>query len=175
MSLIVGENLRQLNGSLNICPVDRYDVYSLKLCLSGTVFFPIVSNDNIIDYNSDDADSHYEQKELSNEGLLLNPNDCVLCCSSEYVKMPCGIFGLVQTKGSLARLFVSVQQTDAQIEPGFEGAITFEIKNNSPHRIRLKKNDNIAQLFLFLCTTDNAPAYNGRYSRKNYPTIKKSA
>jgi dCTP deaminase len=172
MTVVVGENLLQLNRQYKICPEESYDTFSLKLTLCSSIFYPKITDENVIDFGNDDAYGFYESAEIPAEGIVIGPGQCILCCSQEYVRMPRGIFGVIQTKGSLARLFVSMHQTDAQIEPGYEGAITFEMKNHSPHRIRLRKFDNVAQLFLWVCTTDNAPPYNGRYGGSKLPTLK---
>ncbi|HEV7437824.1 MAG TPA: hypothetical protein VGO22_23625 [Pseudorhizobium sp.] len=171
MSLVVGENLRQLSAFHKICPDESYDVFSLKLTLCPDIFLPI-NLDREIDYANADGEDFYEQTSISPDGIVLAPGACFLGCSHEQVRIPVGFFGNVQTKGSLARLFISVHQTDCQIEPGFEGAITFEITNNSKHKIRLRRYDNIAQLFIWTCTTDNTPPYNGRYSGSKLPTLK---
>ncbi|TBA92822.1 dCTP deaminase [Rhizobium ruizarguesonis] len=172
MSLVVGQNLKQLTLQHNICPEENYDTYSLKLTLSPVIFQPKVGETLEIDYMNSDAEDFYERSEIKAEGIVVRPGDCVLCCSEEFVNIPLGFFGTVQTKGSLARLFISMHQTDCQIEPGFKGAITFELKNNSPHAVRLRRYDNVAQLFVWTCSTDNTPAYNGRYSGSKIPTVK---
>lgn len=171
MSLVVGENLRQLSAFHEICPDDSYDTYSLKLTLCPDIYTPC-NTDAEIDYANADGKDFYKKDIISADGFVLNPGDCILACSHEQVNIPLGFFGNVQTKGSLARLFVSVHQTDCQIEPGFRGAITFEISNNSKHRVRLRRYDNIAQLFIWTCTTDNTAPYRGRYGGSRLPTLK---
>lgn len=171
MALVVGENLRQLSAFHGICPEENYDVFSLRLTLSPDIFLPN-NLDSEIDYANAEGADFYEKSMISAEGIVLGAGDCILACSHEQVSIPLGFFGNVQTKGSLARLFVSVHQTDCQIEPGFQGAITFEISNNSKHKIRLRRYDNIAQLFIWTCTTDNTPPYRGRYAGSKIPTLK---
>lgn len=78
--------------------------------------------------------------------------------------------GFVQTKGSLARLFVTVQCCDAQIDPGFKGNITFEIVNLGPLRVKLRVDQEIAQLFIVKTTTKYVTLYQGRYQDADGPT-----
>jgi len=172
MTLVVGQNLKQLSDEFNICPPGSYDNYSLKLTLSPAIFVPKKNTEKVIDYANSDAADFYDQDTIGSEGIKISPNECILCCSEEFVKIPLGFFGMVQTKGSLARLFVSMHQTDCQIEPGFCGAITFELKNHSPHTILLRRYDPVAQLFIWTCSTDNTPEYDGRYGSSKIPTLK---
>jgi len=62
--------------------------------------------------------------------------------------MPLGYIGFVQTKGTLARLFVAAHCTDVQIEPGFSGKVTLELMNQSPFDIAIPVGANIAQIYI---------------------------
>ncbi len=84
--------------------------------------------------------------------------------------MPVEYFGLVQTKGSLARLFISATCNDGQIEPGFKGKITLELANFGNAEIQIPLGETIAQMFLFRCTTAAKP-YAGRYQNADEPTL----
>jgi deoxycytidine triphosphate deaminase len=85
--------------------------------------------------------------------------------------MPKGYMGLIQTKGSLARLFVMVQCSDAQVDPGYEGHLTFEICNLGDFVVNIKRGSKVAQLFLLKCSTRDIDGYNGRYQGATGPTV----
>ena len=104
------------------------------------------------------------------DALVLSPRQAVLACSKEFVKMPKGYMGLLQTKGSLARLFISVHCSDGQVEPGFEGRVTFEICNMGNATVKILNGAPIAQMFIFK-TSSNKVAYNGKYCHSQKPTI----
>ena len=76
---------------------------------------------------------------------------------------------LLQTKGSLARLFVSINSADGQIDPGYEGKITFEIYNASDFKINIKPGQAVGNLYLFKTSTA-VPPYEGRYANAKIPT-----
>ena len=95
----------------------------------------------------------------------------MLACSSQNITMPLGYIGFVQTKGTLARLFVAAHCADAQIEPGFSGKVTLELMNQSPFDIAIPVGANIAQIYIMRCSTDNSKPYNGKYQRCEIPTL----
>jgi deoxycytidine triphosphate deaminase len=88
--------------------------------------------------------------------------------------MPPGYFGLIQTKGSLARLFIAVTCNDGQIDAGYEGRVTFEIVNLGHLRVRAPRLAPVAELYVFRTSTNNVSLYNGRYQGADKPTIYKS-
>ena len=85
--------------------------------------------------------------------------------------MPQGYMGLLQTKGSLARLCVSLHFSDGQIDPGFRGKITFEIFNASDFKIRIRKFQAVGNLYVLKTTTKKHKPYSGKYAGANGPTI----
>lgn len=173
--MVVGENLRRLMEQLSISGDSSFDDFSISLSLDHNYYAPKGGVTRPIDYNRQDVDDFFESKKISKSGLTLGPSHAVIACSHERISIPLGYFGLLQTKGSLARLFCSIHMCDGQIEPGFNGRITFEIVNTGPFAIRLFPKDNIAQLFIFTCSTSNTRAYNGRYNSADGPTLMRVA
>jgi len=96
--------------------------------------------------------------------LTIEPGKQVLAASDGIFKMPLGYFGIVQTKGTLARLFVTATCNDGQVEPGFDGFITLEIVNLSPWKISIPLKETVAQLFIFKCSSTITKKYQGRYA-----------
>jgi dCTP deaminase len=104
---------------------------------------------------------------------VLVPQGKVLACSQEHIRMPNNLMGLIQTKGSLARGFLMVHMCDGQIDPGYEGKITFEIVNLSDFYYRLEPGMPIAQLFLVRLSAPVESTYDGRYQGSGTPTAMK--
>lgn len=170
--LIVGENLRCLVEQYEIVSNLRsYDINSLTLTLDKNIVQVIPNVENAeITYGHQLPEEWIQPDTIKDSGLLLPPKSSVLGCSHEIVKMPKGYFGLMQTKGSLARLFVLANCCDGQVEAGYSGRITFEISNLSNFGVRLLPHQPIAQLFIFKTSTRLVELYNGRYQGADKPT-----
>ncbi|MCS4298406.1 MULTISPECIES: dCTP deaminase domain-containing protein [Acinetobacter] len=115
----------------------------------------------------------YIKKESECAFIQLKPMEQVLACSFDKYNLPNNVFGLVQTKGSLARLFVQITCNDGQVDPGFKGHITFEIVNLSPMTIEIPVYSKVGQLYLFSTSMKSTNPYNGRYAAKSLegPTL----
>lgn len=98
------------------------------------------------------------------------PGECLLACSLERIRMPLDCMGFIQTKGTIARGFVTVHLCDGQIDPGFEGCITLELVNLSNVRYILKPGISIAQLFVHQLSEAVKRGYSGRYQFSYEPT-----
>lgn len=150
-------------------PLTAFDEFSLTLTLSEKIVRLEVPKEKEIVYGSK-VPAKYVKEENIIDGISLAPHQAILACSKEFVKMPRGYMGLLQTKGSLARLFISVHCSDGQVEPGFEGRVTFEICNMGNATVKLLKGAPVAQMFVFK-TSSNKGAYDGKYCNSQKPTI----
>lgn len=112
-----------------------------------------------------------EQVSLNESGnISFSPRACILACSQENIRMPLDCMGFIQTKGTIARGFVTVHLCDGQIDPGFEGCITLELVNLSEIEYTLKPGVPIAQLFVHRLTRVVKKGYSGRYQFAQGPT-----
>ncbi|MEY2500508.1 MAG: dCTP deaminase [Verrucomicrobiota bacterium] len=111
---------------------------------------------------------------LGQQGHVIKPRDCILACSQEIIKMPSNLMGLIQTKGSLARGFLMAHACDGQIDPGYEGKVTFELINLSRFYFRLIPGMPIAQLFVHELRAESEK-YDGRYQNSYAPTPMKAS
>ena len=163
--IIIDSNLEQIAAQYSICDKTLFDEFSLKIQLGHYYYEPDRSSSNKIIYGSHPSPSSlFSEKKEIEQNLVLNPGEQVITCSNHSYKMPLDHFGLVQTKGTLARLFVQVTCNDGQVEPGFDGYITLEIVNMSPWVVEIPAGSDIAQMYLFKCSTPASKAYHGRYS-----------
>lgn len=173
--LIVGENLRGLILQDEICDEQCFDNTCISLSLGPQVVW-LKPNDkyNILDYGDNIPNECIIRENISESGLVLPPHKSIIASSFETISMPVGFFGLLQTKGSLARMMMSLHFSDGQVDPGFKGQITFEIMNGSDFSIRLRKKQAVGNLYIFKTSTDEIIPYHGRYQNAVGPTIFKT-
>lgn len=170
--LVVSNNLLGIVNEYGICSPNLVEEFSIGVRLHGLTrraragaSEPIVFGHPYIE------EDYFEPLTTVERDLELWPGQSVLGCSSDRYEMPAGYFGLLQTRGSLARLFVAATCNDGQVEPGYEGRITLEITNHGRLPVIIPVGSRIAQLFLFRCTTEAHQPYAGRYQGANEPTL----
>lgn len=151
-----------------MAPESAYDQFSLTLTLDGNVM-RFKEDVGTIIYGSEVDQDLVEDISIPN-GYELKPGQAILACSSEVVRMPTGYIGFLQTKGSLARLFITIQCCDAQVESGYNGKVTFEICNMGTATIKLLPGVPVGQLYIFK-TSSKEIAYAGKYNHATKPTI----
>ena len=118
-----------------------------------------------ITYGEDNADYWNYSYEIGN-GILLYPNECVLCCTREYITMPPDLCGQIFTKSTFGRMFVNHMMAGV-VDAGFEGKITLEFKNDSQNNVLIPFGSRVVQLvYMQLCEKAGEP-YNIRKSRYN--------
>ena len=100
------------------------------------------------------------------DNLLIKPNDCILCCTREYIVMPPTLCGQVFTKSTFGRMFVNHMMAGV-VDAGFEGRLTLEFKNDSQNDIIIPFGSRVVQLvYMQLCEKVREP-YNMRKNRYN--------
>lgn len=172
--IIVSDNLIGIARSLEICSPVLVEDFSIQIKLDRQIRrLQAPSNDlPPIQYESPiKHSSYYCEPEKVAESLVLSPHECVLACSQDIYRMPLGYFGLIQTKGSLARMFVSATANDGQVEPGYVGRVTLELINHSPFSVALRPGAVVAQLFILRCSSEASKPYSGRYQGATGPTL----
>lgn len=172
--LIVGENLRNLMRQRKIVEQHNtlcFDENSITLSLDREIIRMKAPPDTVLHYGQEIPQKYLVPSTLDDHSLLIGAKEAVLGCSSETINFPMGYFGLLQTKGSLARMFVSVNCCDGQIEGGYEGKITFEIVNHSEYTVEMSPLQQVAQLFVFKTSSRYANPYDGRYQKADRPTV----
>lgn len=170
---IVGVNLKELVEKYKVVE-DVRDVeetcielrlYKIikKLCTTNGI--------GTIRYGEKIPEECIEREDITEKGLIIKPQETVLACSSQRIFIPQGYMGMIQTKGSLARLFVFAQCSGFQIDSGFKGRVTFELYNASKFDILLQKNQKVANLYLMPVSDKNVKLYEGKYNNADEPTI----
>lgn len=95
------------------------------------------------------------------QDIFLWPKTSCLASSIEHFSMPLDLQGEVADKSSLARRFVTVQNT--KIEPGWRGHLTLEIINHSWKFHRILAGAPIAQIVFHLLDKPTNRPYVGKY------------
>ena len=108
------------------------------------------------DLRLDSLDNAFESTVV----YIVPPNTFILGCTLETIKMPNNIVGLIKDKSTWARRGLSVFNT--LIDPGFEGQITLELKNQGGEVLLLPSGIGIAQIMFFECGEVENP-YSGKY------------
>jgi len=172
--IVTGTKLNELVKSGLVDKKDAFDGFSVSLTLHERLVLVDPPCDAEIHYGDSIPAGWAKTQQLGDDGFLLKPHACVLACSTERVRMPASYFGLLQTKGSLARLFVSAHCSDGQVEPGYRGRITLEMCNHAPYSVRIRPGQPVAQLFVLEASTSTL-LYNGRYQHAEEPTASRAS
>lgn len=105
---------------------------------------------------------------MDDEMITINPGEFMLATTKEYIKLPDNICATVHGRSSIGRLGLTVQNAGF-VDPGFEGEITLELKNETSYPIQLVPGYRVAQLVYQTCDgVENA--YKGKYNRQRGAT-----
>lgn len=86
-------------------------------------------------------------KSVKADSLLIQPGECVLGVSMEYLRIPRDILVVCMAKSTFARMFL--ETTVTPIESSWRGFVTIEMVNKSPRPIRIHAGDGIMQMLFF--------------------------
>lgn len=97
--------------------------------------------------------------------IVLEPNQAVLCHSAEYVRVPPNLAAVLSMRSSFAREWLDHSAADS-IWPGFQGQITFELRNHGPRPFVLRSGMRPLQLAFARMAAVPARPYNGLYQKQ---------
>jgi deoxycytidine triphosphate deaminase len=112
-----------------------------------------IIGDNVIENRSDEI------------VITLKPHQVILCHSYEYFRIPPNMIGLLAMRSSFARQWLD-HSTANLITAGFQGQITFELRNNSPEPFTLRSDMRPIQIMFSLLTGVPENPYQGVYQRQ---------
>ena len=95
----------------------------------------------------------------------LLPQEYVLVSSLETVKIPSDLMAILYPRSSTNRKGLSLDLTGV-VNSGYEGQLTFPIRNNLSSRIRLYPGERVCQL-VFEELTDSIETEKGRYHKRD--------
>jgi deoxycytidine triphosphate deaminase len=96
----------------------------------------------------------------NSEKIVLKPNEFVLVETVEKVNMPNNLSAIVLPRSSLFRCGVSLHT--AVVDPGFQGTLTFGMKNLSNFPFEIEIGSKIGQI-VFEEVKGNVKLYDGKY------------
>ncbi len=166
MSLLVDKQIKRLiqKKEIIIDPYNESNVCagSYRLGLGKILLIP--KDGQRVDMGKE-INPEYERMEISKKGFVLKPGMFVLGQTLEKVTIPKYIGGLFDTRSTLARLGVSVQNTAMYIEPGHsDSIITLEIFNSNKFDIVLRAGERVAKL-IFISSKNAAEKGYSEYGR----------
>ena len=97
--------------------------------------------------------------------IILEPKQAVLCHSAEYVRVPPHLAASLSMRSSFARDWLDHSAADS-IWPGFQGQITFELRNDGPRPFTLRSGMRPLQLAFVRMAAIPARPYNGLYQKQ---------
>lgn len=163
---VVGENLREVNLQHGITPSANFDGDTLRLHLGRAVARP--KNETAIHFEGTDRTGCFDKEDLTGGSLRLSSGDCVLACTAENVRMPRGYSGRILPTSSVNRDFVTVTLGADLISPGWDGHLTFEMKNCGPFTVEIPLFAHIAQIVVSRCS-DVEFSTTSRYANRRAP------
>lgn len=90
---------------------------------------------------------YYEARRVPADGsFVLHPGEFALASTLEYIRLPRDIAARLEGRSSMGRLGLIVHATAGFVDPGFEGALTFELANAGKVPVRLKPGLRLGQL-----------------------------
>lgn len=101
-----------------------------------------------------------EITEIPEDILLLKPGEYVLMETVEKVNMPADLAARVLNKSSLFRCGAST--FNALVDPGYQGKLTFGLKNISDHDFSIERGAKVAQI-VFEEVKGGVQLYEGKY------------
>ena len=176
--LLDGDPKRKLIVTPLIAPQEQLGPTSLDVRL-GTDF-QVLNRLNLthLDFKQSKADmaqsmAQYmtEVKIGPNEPFVLHPGEFALASTLEYIRIPLDLAARLEGRSTWGRLGLQIHATAGFVDPGFEGALTFELSNVSTVPIPLYPGVRIGQLCFFQGTQTRLPytekkisKYSGKYA-----------
>ena len=99
------------------------------------------------------------------EPFILHPGEFALASTLEYVRIPLDLAARLEGRSTWGRLGLQIHATAGFVDPGFQGALTFELSNVSNIPLPLYPGVRISQICFFMGTTTRLPYDKKRYSK----------
>lgn len=111
----------------------------------------------------DIGDGDWAEKEITEEGRYIEPNQLVLVETFEFVTIPVGFAAELKLKSSTARMGFN-HSLAFWVDPGWNGILTMEITNlRRGHDLKIHRGMRFAQMIIHRLDTDVEVPYQGRY------------
>ena len=114
----------------------------------------IINPENELDYDKFTSDRY-----------KMTQNEFILASTNEYIRVPEDMSAYVEGRSSVGRLGLQVQNAGF-IDPGFEGQITLELKNQSGMDLILYEGMRICQIVYVKLSSKTQSPYQGKYQKQ---------
>jgi len=102
--------------------------------------------------------------------FVIYPNERVLMCTIEHLRLPNNVIGLVGLRSSFSRL--GLQTNMGIVDPGFSGQLTLEIFGSS-FPVRFHAGDRVFHIIFAGCKLETVMTYAGKYKNQKGATLPK--
>jgi dCTP deaminase len=109
------------------------------------------------------------------EPFILHPGEFALASTLEFVKIPLDLAARLEGRSTWGRLGLQIHATAGFVDPGFVGALTFELSNVSLVPLPLYPGVRIAQICFFDTEETHLPYAQKRYSKYSGKTTAASS
>ena len=99
------------------------------------------------------------------EPFILHPGEFALASTLEFVRIPLDLAARLEGRSTWGRLGLQIHATAGFVDPGFVGALTFELSNVSLVPLPLYPGVRISQICFFLSSKTHLPYAQKRYSK----------
>ncbi len=125
---------------------------------------------------SRDVQKHMQHVKVKpTEPFILHPGEFALASTLEYVKVPLDLAARLEGRSTWGRLGLQIHATAGFVDPGFRGALTFELSNVSNIPLPLYPGVRISQICFFLSTTTQLPYGKKRFTKYSGKTTTASS
>ncbi len=97
---------------------------------------------------------------LKGENFVLKPKSYYLCLTTEKVNMPSDLVAFILPRSTLFRSGISLKS--AVVDPGYKGALTMGLMNETGRQFHLERGARIAQI-VFSYVSGDTLSYKGKY------------
>lgn len=140
---------------------------------SNITHLDFIKNPELIEKESNKYMKHI--KVQPGEPFVLHPGEFVLASTLEFIKVPLDIAARLEGRSTWGRLGLLVHATAGFVDPGFEGALTFELANISNVPLPLYPGVRISQICFFLSQTTKLSYTDKKYSKYSGKTTTASS
>jgi len=125
---------------------------------------------------SRDVQRHMERVKVKpTEPFILHPGEFALASTLEFVKVPLDLAARLEGRSTWGRLGLQIHATAGFVDPGFRGALTFELSNVSNIPLPLYPGVRISQICFFLSSTTHLPYGKKRFTKYSGKTTTASS
>ena len=125
---------------------------------------------------SREVQQHMEHVKVKpTEPFILHPGEFALASTLEYVKIPLDLAARLEGRSTWGRLGLQIHATAGFVDPGFSGALTFELSNVSNIPLPLYPGVRISQICFFLSSTTHLPYGKKRFTKYSGKTTTASS